>query len=242
MMNLVCIDTGKMEELMERLVIIGLGGIGSILSDKLSRFVNFKKDQETWITLIDGDYFEEKNFERQEFFNLGNKASVKAAELSSRYEKIKYDNVPYFVDENLLPRVMGEGDTVFLAVDNHKTRKLVSDYAKNLKDITIISGGNDLIDGNVQIYVRKGGEDLTPSLTDYHPEIENPADKLPNEMSCEELQNSDPQLFFTNLGVATIMCWSYYNIKNKDLTSSEIYFDINKMRAHSTAREPKTKK
>jgi len=61
-------------------------------------------------------------------------------------------------------------------------------------------------------------------------------------MSCEELQNSEPQLFFTNLGVATIMCWSYYNIKNNDLTNSEIYFDINKMRAHSTFREPKTKK
>jgi len=227
---------------MERIVIIGLGGIGSILCDKVSRFVNFKKDQETSITLVDGDYFEEKNFERQEFFGFGNKASVKASELRARYEKINYTDIPYFVDENILPKVIEEGDTVFLAVDNHKTRKLVSDYAKNLKDITIISGGNDLVDGNVQIYVREGGEDITPSLTDYHPEIENPEDKLPNEMSCEELQNSEPQLFFTNLGVATIMCWSYYNIKNKDLKSSEIYFDINKMRAHSTSREPKTKK
>ena len=40
---------------MERIVIIGLGGIGSILCDKVSRFVNFKKDQETSITLVDGD-------------------------------------------------------------------------------------------------------------------------------------------------------------------------------------------
>ncbi len=224
---------------MEQIVIIGLGGIGSILCDKISRFRNFKKDQETTITLVDGDYYEEKNFERQDFFSLGNKASVKASELKSRYENIDFKDIPYFVDENIIDKVITEGDTVFLAVDNHKTRKLVSDYAKNLKDITIISGGNDLTDGNVQIYVRKGGENLTPSLTDYHPEIENPEDKLPNEMSCEELQNSEPQLFFTNLGVATIMCWSFYNIKNMDLTNSEIYFDMKTMRAHSTSREPK---
>lgn len=224
---------------MEQIVIIGLGGIGSILCDKISRFSNFKKDQETSITLVDGDYYEEKNFERQDFFSLGNKASVKASELKSRYENIEFKDIPYFIDETIVDKVITEGDTVFLAVDNHKTRKLVSDYAKNLKDITIISGGNDLTDGNVQIYVRKGGENLTPSLTDYHPEIENPEDKLPNEMSCEELQNSEPQLFFTNLGVATIMCWSFYNIKNMDLTNSEIYFDIKSMRAHSTSREPK---
>jgi molybdopterin/thiamine biosynthesis adenylyltransferase len=224
---------------MEKLIIIGLGGIGSILSDKISRFSNFDKARKTTITLVDGDYYEEKNFERQDFYSLGNKAAVKANELRSRYENIDFESIPYFVDENLISKLIGEGNTVFLAVDNHKTRKLVSDYAKNLKDITIISGGNDLTDGNVQIYVRKGGENLTPSLTDYHPEIENPEDKLPNEMSCEELQNSEPQLFFTNLGVATIMCWSFYNIKNMDLTNSEIYFDIKSMRAHSTSREPK---
>ncbi len=227
---------------MERIVIIGLGGIGSILSDKISRYKNFKKDQETTITLVDGDYYEEKNFERQDFFSLGNKAVVKTNELKARYENINFRNIPYFIDETTVDKIISEGDTVFLAVDNHKTRKLVSDYAKNLKDITIISGGNDLTDGNVQIYVRKGGENLTPSLTDYHPEIENPEDKLPNEMSCEELQNSEPQLFFTNLGVATIMCWSFYNIQNMDLTNSEIYFDMKTMRAHSTSREPKNKK
>lgn len=226
----------------EHIKIIGLGGIGSILCDKVARFINFTKDQQTCISLVDGDYFEEKNFERQEFFSMGNKATVKASELRSRYEKIDFKNFPYFVDEQTIERLIEDGDTVFLAVDNHKTRKLVSDYAKNLKDITIISGGNDLTDGNVQIYVRKGGEDLTPSLTDYHPEIENPEDKLPNEMSCEELHNSEPQLFFTNLGVATIMCWSYYNIRNMDFTNSEIYFDIKSMRAHSNAREPKNKK
>ena len=52
-----------MEDLMEQIVIIGLGGIGSVLCDKISRFSNFKKDQETSITLVDGDYYEEKNLE-----------------------------------------------------------------------------------------------------------------------------------------------------------------------------------
>ena len=108
---------------------------------------------------------------------------------------------------------------------------------KNLKDVTLISGGNDLTDGNVQIYIRKDGVDLTPDLCAYHPEIANPDDKLPEEMSCEELAESEPQLYFTNLGVATIMCWAFYNAVVKGQhEKSEIYFDITQMASSAKMR------
>jgi hypothetical protein len=60
-------------------------------------------------------------------------------------------------------------------------------------------------------------------------------------MSCEELSNSAPQLYFTNLGVATIMCWAFYNaiIRGKFL-KSEVYFDITTMTADSKSRTLKT--
>jgi hypothetical protein len=56
-------------------------------------------------------------------------------------------------------------------------------------------------------------------------------------MSCEELANSEPQLYFTNLWVATIMCSAFYNavIKN-ELKASEIYFDLKHMSTVSHER------
>jgi len=56
-------------------------------------------------------------------------------------------------------------------------------------------------------------------------------------MSCDELSHSDPQLYFTNLGVATIMCWAFYNavIKGK-YDRSEIYFDILSMTTDAKTR------
>jgi len=218
--------------------IIGLGGIGSVLAEKLGRFLNFYEyDSEIHVTLIDGDDYELKNLERQEFFNFGNKALVKCDELSTKFEFVKFSGLPYFVDQDTVQRLIENGDIVFIAVDNHKARKIISDRVKSLENVVVISGGNELLDGNIQIYLRKEGYDLTPTLTAYHPEIENPMDKLPSEMSCEELSKSDPQIFFVNLGVATLMCWAFYNVIVRNETRySEVYFDMSTMCADSKQR------
>jgi len=210
--------------------IIGLGGVGSILVERLCRFLNYSSDMKTSMTLIDGDSYEDKNYERQEFSMIGNKAEIKVSDLEIQFPNINFDSYPAFVNEATISNVVKEGDVIFLCVDNHKTRSIVNNYCKQLKDITLISGGNELVDGNVQIYIRKNGKDLTPDIASYHPEIAQPTDKLPDEMSCEELSKSEPQLYFTNLGVATIMCWSFYNsVIKEELEASEIYFDITKM-------------
>jgi len=222
--------------------IIGLGGIGSVLSNTLSRYIDSKQTPVT-INLIDGDRYEAKNLERQEFTSFGNKATVKSRELSEKFRNINFRDYPTFVDNITAPEIIKENSMIFVAVDNHKTRKLVSDYAKKLNDIIIISGGNELTDGNIQIYIKKGGVELTPNLTDYHPEIENAEDKSPNEMSCEELSKSAPQLFFTNFMVAAHMCSAFYNIIEKNnYKISEVYFDLLTMNSNSKVRVPKAKK
>ena len=219
------------------IVIIGLGGIGSILCERMARFLTYSSEPGVSMLLVDGDTYEPKNSERQDFTRMGNKAEVKAADLKMQFTNLNVSSFPAFVNETTLSQVIKEGNVVFLCVDNHKTRMLVSNYSKNLKDVTLISGGNDLIDGNVQIYIRKDGKDLTPDLCAYHPEIANPDDKLPEEMSCEELAESEPQLYFTNLGVATIMCWAYYNaVVKEQYERSEIYFDILQMKSDPKMR------
>lgn len=225
---------------MENIKVIGLGGIGSELIDKMSKFLNYS-NVEANVCLVDGDEYEPKNRERQEFSRYGNKARIKENDLKMKYPKLQFSSLNCFVDESTAPQIFQDGDIVFLAVDNHKTRKIVSKEVERLENCLLISGGNELTDGNVQIYLRKDGKNVTPSLTDYHPEIEHPEDKLPSEMGCEELHNAEPQLLFTNVGVATIMCWAYYNVKVLDKTDySEVYFDIQTMKSESKVRKLKS--
>ena len=221
--------------------IIGLGGIGSVLSEKLSRFLNYSMEEEPiYITLVDGDSYEPKNLSRQEFVELGNKAKVKAKELNFKFENIQFDFVDNFINEENISEIIKTDDIVFICVDNHKSRNIINSYCKTLQNIVLISGGNELTDGNVQIYVREEGSDITPSLTDYHPEISNPTDKTPEEMSCEELSQSAPQLFFTNFSVAAIMCWAFYNYMQGNTNISEVYFDMLEMASDAKVRKVKT--
>jgi molybdopterin/thiamine biosynthesis adenylyltransferase len=229
----------------QNISIVGLGGIGSILSEKISRFLNYAPSfHGSRIKLIDGDEYEEKNLQRQEFGSFGNKAVVKSVDLKREYPNLNFETFGEYVNFSNISEVLKGEDVIFLCVDNHKTRKLVSNFAEELQNVILISGGNDFIDGNVQTYIRKDGKDITPSLTDYHPEIETPKDKSPDEMSCEELAvSSSPQLFFANLTAATIMCWSFYNsvAENKPVVPCEVYFDIEKMKSDAKVRATKNK-
>lgn len=219
------------------IVLIGLGGIGSILCERLARYLVYSAESHVKMLLVDGDEYERKNLERQDFTRMGNKAEVKADDLKMQFSDLNIGAFPAFINEANLAEVIKEGNVVFLCVDNHKTRMIVSNYCMHLQNVTLISGGNELIDGNVQIYVRENGKDLTPDLCAYHPEIAKPDDKLPEEMSCEELSVSEPQLYFTNLTVATFMCQAFYNaVVKKQYEKSEIYFDIEQMAARAQQR------
>ncbi|MGD2071996.1 MAG: ThiF family adenylyltransferase [Candidatus Thorarchaeota archaeon] len=213
------------------ITIIGLGGIGSILSGRLCRFLNYSKfEEDINVLLVDGDEYEYKNLERQEFERMGNKAEIKAVELEEKYPNINFNSHPEFIINDTINEVIKENNIVLLCVDNHKTRLIVSNYFWTLQNGILISGGNDWIDGSVQIYVRKEGRDLTPDLCLHHPEIANPDDKSPNEMSCEELSKSEPQLYFANLAAASIMCFAFWNVVIQgNVGISEVYFDIEQM-------------
>ena len=147
---------------------IGIGGIGCALLPFLCRYLQYSGEPAR-LTLIDGDRFEPGNAARQAFSHLGNKAEVKSRELAREFEALAFRSAPEYVTEDNVARLIGEGEMVFLMVDNHASRHLVSRHVSSLADLTLISGGNDEEDGNVQVYVRREGRDLTPSLARYHP-------------------------------------------------------------------------
>jgi molybdopterin/thiamine biosynthesis adenylyltransferase len=223
-----------------KIVIIGLGGVGSILCDNLSRYLNYS-DIDASVNLVDGDFYESKNNERQTFTRLGDKATVKCSEMSLKFNNVTFQDFNEFVNEDNISSIISEDSIVFICVDNHVSRKVISDYCQTLNNITVISGGNEYTDGNAQLFKREGGKNVTAALDEYHPEIEYPEDRSPEDMSCEELSKSDPQLLFTNLTVATIMCWMFYAIhQEKDVTRfAEVYFDITTMATLAKMRNTK---
>ncbi len=206
---------------------IGIGGIGTCLLPVLLRFLNFSTS-DTTVTLVDGDRFEEKNEERQAFDQIGNKAEVTTTRLQEQFPRIYITARNQYVTEDNVAEMVRESDTVFLCVDNHATRKLVSDWCEELDAVCLISGGNNVTDGSVHVYIRKNGEDTTlPLANDFHPEIQYPQDSNPGESGdCEERAKSTPQLLFTNNLVAAMMLSCFYSVREDKLSYDELYLDL----------------
>jgi len=216
--------------------VIGIGGIGCALVPHLARYLQASGERAR-LTLVDGDAFELRNRDRQAFPELGNKATVKASELARQFDGLSVRAIPEFVTPENVETVVRAGDVVLLAVDNHATRRLVGDRCQALPEATLISGGNDYTDGNVQIYLRLAGHDVTLPLGRFHPEIADPKDRSPHELSCDELaQAAAPQLLFTNLAVASAMLNAFYAWRQGKLQYGEVYLDILEGKAHPILR------
>lgn len=224
----------------ERAVVIGIGGVGKFLLSALARFMAYDQKREWELVLVDGDEYEVRNATRQAFSRIGNKAEVTAEELRAQFPELVVEATPAYVAAERseahedharltvpISQVVQEGDWVFVCVDNHATRKLISDHAQTLREVRVISGGNDFQDGNVQVFVRKSGNNLFPPLTAHHPEIREPEDKPPHAMSCEELaQAGAPQLIFANFLAAALMAAAFWAELNRQLRAEELYFDL----------------
>lgn len=218
-----------------KIKVVGVGGIGCYLIEPLSRYLSYSEDN-CEITLIDGDSYEEKNRDRQRFSSFLNKAESTAGQLKTDFPKIHFRSKnEYITEENVVTNIR-EGDTVFLCVDNHATRKIVSNRCGELDNVTLINGGNDYTDGNVICYIRKDGKDITKSLTDLHPKIANPEDENPGKSdyqnsSCQREAPQQPQLLFTNLAIASMMLNCYRKCEQGKFNYHQVYVDIDSLRS-----------
>lgn len=219
--------------------VIGLGGVGGIVTRYGCMFCASLRHNVRWV-LVDGDSFEDSNATRMFFSSHGNKAAVLRDELLPRFadSRLSLIAIEEYVSQKNIARLIREDDIVLLAVDNHKTRRLVNDHCAKLKNVCLISGGNDGVGkdstgralrgtyGNAQVFLRRHGKDVTPSLARYHPEIAKPADHLPTEKSCTELVASVPQILFANLTAATAILNTFYLHVCDALPYAELAFDI----------------
>ncbi len=217
----------------ERYVVVGVGGVGGIVLRHLVSFLRHR-GKPCVVYVVDGDSFEERNRDRQFFSRLGPKAEVLAEELSADYgDGVTIIPVPAYLTPELAGELINEGDVVFCTPDNHATRKAVGTHCQGLREIALFSGGNDGVEdgktgtfGNVQIHLRSDGRNATNPITEFHPEIAEPADHLPTEQGCGELAAGAPQLLFANLTVASVMLGAFYAWQQGLLDYEEAYFDL----------------
>lgn len=219
-----------------RILVIGLGGAGSIALPYLAIFLR-SLNRPLRLVLIDGDAFEAANVTRMHFTQLGNKAELRAEDVLEILDGSEVSVVAiseYVTEENVSERIK-EGDYIFTFLDNHPSRKVISDYCESLSDVTLISAGNDGVDpdngergtyGNVQIAVRQGGEDITAPITKFHPEIADPVGEIPGGPHCGELVVSTPQILFANLQSATAALCAFFAYTCSRLSYQELAFDI----------------
>ncbi len=184
----------------KRFIVIGAGGVGTWLTAGLVRLLEWKFPG-SGLIIVDGDNYEERNKERQDFAKIGNKAVVKAHELTPHFPNTTIIPVPKWVvsdnfagvtTEDDAPKIkatdlINEGDIVFAVVDNFAARKIIFDAASRLDNVDVFTGGNDdALFGSIYHYQKRDGVEITEHPSVFHPEYENAPDKNPGELSCQE--------------------------------------------------------
>lgn len=230
--------------------VIGAGGIGGCLLPTLCRVLNYGTGDQwfssTVLDIIDGDIYEEKNRARQTFDSFDNKAKSTVEMLKKDFDRMVIRSHPSYIDENNVNLFIKNKDIIFLCVDNHATRKIVSDYCETLENCTLISGGNEVTDGNIQLFLKRNGENLTlPLCNKFHNEIVNPIDEVPKYQeikseSCTQKAEKDPQLLITNFAVASLMLNCFYSVvSGEKVCYDEVYCDIVSQKVRPVSRSVK---
>lgn len=252
---------------MSRYVIVGAGGVGGWLASGLARMIEYK-DPGSLLLIVDGDTFEKKNLERQDFTIMGNKAEVRAAELQPLFPSTVIVGLGRWVvadhelrtsagesdetDEQIAVTSMAvsslieEGDHVFAVVDNFAARKVIFDHAKTMDNVDVFTGGNDdQLYGSIYHYRRRDGIDITDHPEAMHPEYENPPDRNPGLLSCQERAaiEGGTQFLATNMAVAAWLLGRVQHTLFADTDvevaeTAEIFFDLGLGLASAFARTP----
>jgi hypothetical protein len=216
----------------EKIVVVGMGGIGTHLIFSLLAYVRHKKRE---VLLVDGDVYTEGNLDRQLVLNsdIGKqKATSWAQALAGEFKMLGISAKATYVGEKNIHELDFEKAAVFIGVDNFPAKSLILKYAQKFKNVVMYCGGNELEDGSVITYLRENGEELLPHPFKFHPELENPKGKNPADLSCAELAKleSGHQVIWANAQAAVTMGTAFHNFMTGDRKRAaqfgEHFFDI----------------
>lgn len=203
-----------------KLVMLGAGGTGGYIAPHLYRLLHVLP-RETRFIIADGDLVEEKNLIRQNFIrpDIGqNKAKVLAERYADTFG-LAAQYIPEYIEGeerlySLLHNYDYDEELVILigAVDNNKSRALCHWVFSRLKNIIYIDAGNGEDSGQVVCGIRRGGRNFFAPVASLYPEVLEPTDRFPSELSCAQAAQAAPQSVIANLMAATTVVAFVYNI------------------------------
>ena len=212
-----------------KIVMIGAGGTGGHIAPHLYRLL-YALERPVKFIVCDGDIVEEKNLVRQNFTetDLGlNKARVVAERYSSVFG-LETSYVPDFIEsaekleELTKPDVLRvseySGKTVtelvilIGAVDNNRSRQLCHEVFLKAENLVYIDSGNGEYTGQVVCGIRRNGKTYYKPVGALYPDLAQPDDLFPSEVSCADASVSAPQTIVANLMAATAVVTMIYNI------------------------------
>jgi molybdopterin/thiamine biosynthesis adenylyltransferase len=162
--------------------------------------------------LVDGDVIEDHNCERQFFKGVVGKAKAQALAdvISPKFPEVPIVPVISYINNDSMRlhrnRWLREPVIVLSGVDNNATRCIVEDELVRLKNSILISGGNEVTDGQVHIFARRNRKNLTPTPSQIAPEVREYTDVAPGtEGHCLEKGASDPQTALINRTISVVM-------------------------------------
>lgn len=251
-----------------KVVMLGAGGTGAHIAPHLYRLL-YALERPVKFIICDGDKVEPKNLVRQNFTqaDLGeNKARVIAERYSEAFG-LETSYVPSFIEsverleELVKPEIIytgryvhnGEGgllvretvpELVILigAVDNNRSRKLCHEVFLQARDLIYIDSGNGEYTGQIVCGVRRAGKTFYKPVGMLYPEVNDPEDLFPTEVSCAEASVSAPQTIVANLMAATAVVTMIYNILVMgDNTVQQTTFSTRSVNIRSMQKQPRRK-
>jgi molybdopterin/thiamine biosynthesis adenylyltransferase len=224
----------------QRVAVIGLGGIGAWFVPPFARFLHERRFGGE-LLLADGDTFSGLNAGRQDMdaTDIGkNKAVAVAERLGHVLPGLHLRTFTEYVTAHNVAQVVKERSLAIVAVDNHPARATVARHAATLRDVCVLSAGNEKYDGNVHVSLRRAGQDLCPPLLDRHPEIAASRHNDRALLGCEELiALGEGQLLVTNFLAAAAILATFYVLWDRDAVRrrraprgfdlpQEVFFDV----------------
>jgi len=221
----------------DSVTVVGCGGIGTWLVPPLARILacqGFKGPVHLW----DGDKYEEGNANRQEFApaHLGvNKAEAMANVVRASHPVLDVVDHREFVLPDNVDQAVAEYGLMVTCLDNNPARALIEGAARKLRNVCVLSAGNELMHGNVHVLIRRDGKDATQPLLLRHPEVGT--DKRGDRIDgCERLiEEGETQLLTTNFMAAASVLFALHLLcthgeradgRKQETVPQEIWFGI----------------
>jgi hypothetical protein len=220
-------------------LVVGCGGTGSSLLPWLARYVAAKKATiKVHISIIDGDAVEYKNLSRQIYTDEDtgrNKAIVFSEAIYETFGLATSGYSSYINNREDIDCLLAQQQEQYTriivgCVDNAVCRSVLKSYFYNNRynNLAYIDTGNDYMDGQCVVALKKNGVVVSPAY-DYYFGENLEGQKARSDMSCSELNAATPQHFAVNLLSAWVAFSALVAIFEGRPMRGLVKFDASKM-------------